>query len=922
MSKLAIENAGVSVQVAELALISGKEQVVIGNTDRDLILRTAGNIKIQIGNRFYDLPFVKSDSGDSFFNTGPVTIYNQLLDVNFTTLKEGSLVYIKKGKSTYIYVDSALVPLSITPVTTIPGDPVAQPLFLSYTVQQTLSGDEKKQVVLNTGYIVQNFDSLSGVTAGLFYENQLIYNLEEEEHYKLIDIEKPYISSSWKPLYLSLNKGGIVKDSVKITKSEDLTVHSLFHIEGAFNKSFQSDPEGSILLHADSDLSKGYALWYDDNKDAFLKVLGGGSLSIIGNSQIAKFSDSVLNISKNLVVQGSATLNNLLTNNIESNNYTPGISGYSLKDDGFQTTLEVDNLIVRNQEFTETLIETKSINGSVWSSKEVQLSGIIPLITREIYVDKRNLGNYKLTGTYLKIPLSEKPTYVYAVVTGVDGVSFTELIQLEYGIGDRDSSGNLIVLDSYNFVDNAYVRPIGTHSLVSGIYEEVEDGTHILAYYVDDYMTYSEDKLDVGDLLMYANWKNGTCNNLVLGEVIDNPIIDGEVNYKIRVHTGNINDVAKFVLIGNKTINKNITHQLSDYNKGSYLINRNDIHSFLDLIDNRVYYLEAVTFKNTGSFVLGNLNGLIDPLLQLDGTSEIGLYSNNSYLKGTFVGDYLKLGDKLLFQDNILTLNTTNVQEGLNLYYTDARVKTYADAHYLSTVDGNTNFVTKFTGPNTLGSSLIYDSGTRVAIGNAVGSNLDKVERSFNLLGDDAVMRIGRFTNSPTAEHPSVELISYSSDGTIRRHFWDYFVDGDDGFGIRQRLQGGGIATSGSIIDLDRFRIAQNGQLKLNAYTSSTSFSGTVAGYLAFDNIGNILTITSAGGGTGPAGPQGPIGLTGATGNTGSIGLTGLTGPQGPIGLTGATGATGSIGRSVQVFTSIPTGTFGVNFFAGDIVIT
>jgi hypothetical protein len=46
-----------------------------------------------------------------------------------------------------------------------------------------------------------------------------------------------------------------------------------------------------------------------------------------------------------------------------------------------------------------------------------------------------------------------------------------------------------------------------------------------------------------------------------------------------------------------------------------------------------------------------------------------------------------------------------------------------------------------------------------------------------------------------------------------------------------------------SVVTSERLRVAALGQLKLSAYTSSTSFSGTAAGYLAFDSSGNVITV-------------------------------------------------------------------------------
>jgi hypothetical protein len=52
-----------------------------------------------------------------------------------------------------------------------------------------------------------------------------------------------------------------------------------------------------------------------------------------------------------------------------------------------------------------------------------------------------------------------------------------------------------------------------------------------------------------------------------------------------------------------------------------------------------------------------------------------------------------------------------------------------------------------------------------------------------------------------------------------------------------------------SINSSEKARILNTGQFKLNGYTSTSSFTGTAAGYLAFDSSGNILTIAAPSGG-------------------------------------------------------------------------
>ena len=43
--ELSIDSNGIQVPVAELGLINSKEQTIFGNANRDLILRTLGNVK-------------------------------------------------------------------------------------------------------------------------------------------------------------------------------------------------------------------------------------------------------------------------------------------------------------------------------------------------------------------------------------------------------------------------------------------------------------------------------------------------------------------------------------------------------------------------------------------------------------------------------------------------------------------------------------------------------------------------------------------------------------------------------------------------------------------------------------------------------------------------------------------------------------
>ncbi|TZF84511.1 hypothetical protein FW774_05855 [Pedobacter sp. BS3] len=94
----------------------------------------------------------------------------------------------------------------------------------------------------------------------------------------------------------------------------------------------------------------------------------------------------------------------------------------------------------------------------------------------------------------------------------------------------------------------------------------------------------------------------------------------------------------------------------------------------------------------------------------------------------------------------------------------------------------------KLNEPNTF--SALNKFLNRVAVGNKSDVE-ERINRAFQLLGTDAVLRVGRFTDTPAIAAPSVELISYTLDGTVQRFFWDFFIDGDNNFCVRNRLYGG-----------------------------------------------------------------------------------------------------------------------------------
>jgi hypothetical protein len=264
-----------------------------------------------------------------------------------------------------------------------------------------------------------------------------------------------------------------------------------------------------------------------------------------------------------------------------------------------------------------------------------------------------------------------------------------------------------------------------------------------------------------------------------------------------------------------------------------------------------------------------------------------------------------------------VVLTTSNITEGTNLYYTDARARaaitltttgTSGAATYSSGVlnvpnytlsglggisgSGTTNYISKFTSSTAIGNSLIYDNGTNVGIGTATPLQKLDVSGSVNIRsaaptllfdrngnytwrlinGDGTTYPLSTFnianngttaiatfldtgnvgigTTSPAAKlHVNGTFISsYLWTDALGNSFWGSYttkyggLTWDAGYARVFSHDGNALYLGAGGITATHLSIATTGQIKFNNYTSSSSFSGTVAGLLAFDSSGNIIT--------------------------------------------------------------------------------
>src|ERR1041385_3034391 len=114
-NNLYINDGKNDVPVGELAVVLDKQQLVIGNFERDFILRTAGNIKVQVGNKLYDLPFTTTDTSEAgvVVTKSVTTIIGSPSDLTTLTYPgDGNFVYVQTGQLFYICDDGKYILLS------------------------------------------------------------------------------------------------------------------------------------------------------------------------------------------------------------------------------------------------------------------------------------------------------------------------------------------------------------------------------------------------------------------------------------------------------------------------------------------------------------------------------------------------------------------------------------------------------------------------------------------------------------------------------------------------------------------------------------------------------------------------------------------------------------------------------------------
>jgi len=203
-----------------------------------------------------------------------------------------------------------------------------------------------------------------------------------------------------------------------------------------------------------------------------------------------------------------------------------------------------------------------------------------------------------------------------------------------------------------------------------------------------------------------------------------------------------------------------------------------------------------------------------------------------------------------------LKLSTTVVQSTSKIQITTS------DTNYIDAEDNSGN--NRFTVGRGVGSQLVTVDFASVptALTTPVGA-IRTATDGVNLVNVQTFLENGNIGLG--TDTPGSKLDVHSSGATVAQ--FNKTVSGNSY--IQQLMAGtarwkhGFTSSTGAfdIIDdvnaLTRLSLLNTGQLKLNAYTSTSAFTGTTAGFLAFDASGNILSVSSPA--TSPAGTTGSV---------------------------------------------------------------
>ena len=134
---------------------------IIGNPQKNVLIKGKGIIKVQWGNKFIDL--IK----DGQINTGGLSV-NTVDSVN-NIGKVNGFYYVKSDSSVYLVINDEIVPI-------VDGDNSS---YVSYLEQNNIDEDKRLQALKNIGFVFSTKAELSSLN----FSNSIVYCQEDNQLY-------------------------------------------------------------------------------------------------------------------------------------------------------------------------------------------------------------------------------------------------------------------------------------------------------------------------------------------------------------------------------------------------------------------------------------------------------------------------------------------------------------------------------------------------------------------------------------------------------------------------------------------------------------------------------------------------------------------------------------------------------------------
>lgn len=308
----------------------GREYEMVGSEGKDICLITKGKVKIKWGKKFIDI--VK----DGKLNVNGLDI-NRVKDKDSIGTING--IYVTDDGAVYLRVGDMLIPLY--------GDG-ENSMFVAYTKQEGKTGEEMATAQANIGISFDTRDAF--LESGI--KNGITYIIDEKTLYKVID-------GNLYPLDANVGGNGGATDNEEDNKENTFNTPIVINIENGqyalLLDGYYSEDGTQLVI---GNIDNGIRI-YAERTGKFIDAKDSLSINIDGNNIFYLDSSGV-------DITGSLDVSEGISTNVITSNQGTKEQGYwlGIEEDG-ESTLFIDNIVVRNGIDTTTHIKYADIEAMV-----------------------------------------------------------------------------------------------------------------------------------------------------------------------------------------------------------------------------------------------------------------------------------------------------------------------------------------------------------------------------------------------------------------------------------------------------------------------------------------------------------------------------------------------------------------------------